>query len=183
MPLGQLIERFKMKDASDDLAIMEAVKTIVINEFKLFTGTKEDQQIFYRNRKRTLASHIIEILENSDKPLHYSKIHQELVLRGAKTKSEQSTHGCLFNKSEIFGLKGQGIFDLRSKGGLFGTIGDVAEQILTKRNAPVHIHILEHLICRELMVSKKSIRPILFSYRSENRFIRDKSGNVSLKKW
>ena len=183
IPYNDLLARFKANNITDDQAIIKAINLIVSNDYNQFVEIKPDGLNFYRTSRRTFTSHIIEILQNSYKPLHYSEIYQQLINRGVDIASDQSILTALGRESEIFGLKGFGIYDLRSKGGLFGSIGDVAEQLLITRNAPIHLKDLENLICKELVVSKDSIRELLFNYSNEDRFIRDRSGNVKLKKW
>jgi hypothetical protein len=106
-----------------------------------------------------------------------------LISNDNESTTEQSVHSILINRNKIFGLKGFGIFDLRSKGGLFGTICSVAEQLLREKNKPIPIQELENLICKELVVNKNSIQSGLFYYGKETFFEKDKNGNVSLKEW
>ncbi len=179
----ELIEKFFDGDPEDFQKIIESISLILSNEFTDGVGFSPEGIILYANKKRNLLSFVIEILQNSYKPLHYTEIFQQLIDLGVTVTSEQSIHSLLNTKNEIFGLKGSGIFDLRSKGGLFGTIGDVANQILILRKEPIYLHELENLICDELIISKDSIREILFNYNNENRFERYRNGYVKLKGW
>ncbi len=178
---NEILVRFTAGNITEDQIIVKVINIIMNNDYQQFVEIKPNGLNFYRTRKRNLTSYMIEILQNSDKPLHYSEIHRQLVSQGISVTSEQSSHSMLNRESEIFGLKGAGIFDIKSKGGLFGTIGDVAEQILKVRNAPIPLQTLENLICNELFVSKNSIQTVLFSYSNEVRFERDRNGDVKLK--
>ena len=90
-------------------------------------------------------------------------------------------HNVLIRES-IFGFKGQGIYDLRNKGGLFGSIGDVTEEILLKRGYGIYYTELKRILMSELEISEHSINNVLFLYDIKKRFI--KSGNqVLLSKW
>jgi len=177
-----LLRKFSKQQPVYTETIIEIVNFIVNKDFNEIVEVNEDGFVIFRNARRTFTSYITEILQNSYKPLHYSEIYQQMIDSGINIASEQSVHSVLLRESELFGLKGFGIYDLRSKGGLFGTIGDVAEQLLIKSNVPIKLQELENLICKELVVSKDSISVVLFSYNNENRFIRDRSGYVKLKK-
>lgn len=178
-----LVNKFKKTTLVDYSCISETIKTIVEGDFTAVIHTSEEGITLIKNAKKSITSYIVEVLDNSYKPLHYSEIFQQLINAGVKIASEQSVHQVLVRENNIFGLKGFGIYDLRRKGGFFGTIGDVAEQILIHRNAGIELQELENLICNELVVSKDSISVVLFNYNNENRFYRDRSGYVKLKKW
>lgn len=178
-----LVNKFKKSVSVNYKGISYVLKTMVEGDFTSVIYTSDEGIILLKNTKKSLTSHIIEVLENSYKPLHYSEIYQQLINSGLKITSEQSLHSSLNRENEIFGLKGAGIFDLLSKGGYFGSIGDVAEQMLIDTGNPIHIKDLENIICNELIVSKDSIRVVLFSYENEDRFIFGKDGYVKLRQW
>ena len=115
--------------------------------------------------------------------MHFVELYKEAVKRGYPIKSDMGVHSTLINHSDIFGLKGAGIFNLRKYGGYFGTIGNVAEKYLRERAMPVSLSDLERFINKELIISKYSIRMVLFKYKHEDRFILDKNNMVSLKEW
>jgi hypothetical protein len=176
-----LIIKFKKGNVTENEEIINVIKEIVKSDYNSYAEIMPVGIKFYRNTKRILASYITEILQHSLKPLHYSEIHQRLIDQGLEITSEQYTHSVLIRENEIFGLKGAGKYDLRSKGGFFGTIGDVAEQILVNRNEPIPMLELENLIFNELIVSRDSIYELLFHYNNENRFDKDKYGNIILR--
>jgi hypothetical protein len=180
---SDLVSRFKDSEETDVKSIVEVMNTIIIHDFSTYFEIKEDGINLLRSGYKPILSYIIEILEKSNKPLHYKAIHKILVKQGTNTSNEEFTHYILIRNKNIFGLKGLGIYDLRSKGGLFGTIGDVAEQILRVRKKPASITSLERLICKELKVKKKSIWPMLFSLDKKKRFIKLPGHFVGLKEW
>jgi hypothetical protein len=179
----ELIGKFKSGNATNIQEIVSAVNTIVVDDFTRFIEIKSDGLNFFQNKKKTLPTRIIDVLRNSSTPLHFSEIYRQLISNDNESTTEQSVHSILINRNKIFGLKGFGIFDLRSKGGLFGTICSVAEQLLREKNKPIPIQELENLICKELVVNKNSIQSGLFYYGKETFFEKDKNGNVSLKEW
>lgn len=89
----------------------------------------------------------------------------------------------LHKKSEIFGLKGAGIFDLRSKGGYFGSITDVAYQVLLERGKSIPLEELVNLLDNELLYSRESIYVVLTATKHDDRFERYKKHNIGLKEW
>lgn len=179
----EIINRFKASESIDFESVICAIKTIIVNDFSPFIQAASDGILLLSNSKRTLVSLVQEILHNSYKPLHFTEIYKMLIENGGDVTSEQSVHSLLNREKDLFGLKGSGIFDLKAKGGLFGSIGDVAEQILRNRKKPIPMQELENLICSELIVSKDSIGVILFNYANENRFIKYRNGNVTLAEW
>lgn len=162
--------------------IETVARKIIETEFEGKIGTTTDYITFYKNKEKGVLNNLIVILLQSDKPLHFKEIHAILSEKGF-TYTVQTVHGTLNREPEIFGLKGPGIFGLRSNGGYFGTIGDVAERILSDNKHSIYIEVLLDKVCSELIVSRKSAYSILFNYKNEKRFIRDKNGNVFLKKW
>lgn len=183
LPYSELIDKYKSADEINIDRMINAINTIALNDFGDFVEAKEKGLNFYRNKQKSHRSGIIEILADSDKPLHFTEIHKQYVSKFSRTPSVETISSTLANEKDIFGLKGFGIYDLCSKGGLFGKIGDVAEQILKAKNAAIHYQELEKMILKELLVKRESIPTVLFNYRNEKRFIRDAGGYVSLRSW
>lgn len=143
-----------------------------------------DDFVFIRRDTRPhIYELIIEILDYYKKPMHFLDIYQEGITRGYDFKTPTSVHSTLGRYNDIFGLKGPGIYGLLEWGGYFGTIGDVAAEILEKRSKPIPRRELENLLCRELYISKDSISVVLFGYELETRFIKTHNDSISLKKW
>lgn len=143
-----------------------------------------DDFVFIRRDSRPhIYELIVEILDYFKKPMHFSDIYQEGITRGYDFKTPTSVHSTLGRYNDIFGLKGPGIYGLLEWGGYFGTIGDVAAEILEKRSKPIPRRELEDLLCRELYISKDSISVVLFGYELETRFIKTRNDSISLKKW
>jgi hypothetical protein len=180
---SSLVTRFKEAGEIDDKSIVEVMKTIIIHDFGTHFEIKEDGINLLKSGHRPVLSYMIEILEKSNKPLHYKAIHEILVKQGANARNEKFTHHIIIRNKNIFGQKGPGIYDLRSKGGLFGTVGDVAEQILIARRKPARITSLESLICKELKVKKKPIWSILISFDKKKRFIKLPGRFIGLSEW
>jgi hypothetical protein len=179
----EIISSYQLNQSINFEGTIDVIKSIIEIDFNKFIKVQIDGLILKSNSRKTFTLHIMEILQNSYKPLHYSEIYQQMIDSGINISSEQSLHSLLNRENEIFGLKGAGIFDLLSKGGYFGSIGDVAEQMLIDTGNPIYIKDLENIICNELIVSKDSIRTVLFSYENENRFILSRDGYVKLRKW
>ena len=115
--------------------------------------------------------------------MHFVEMYKECIKRGYPIKSDMGVHSTLINHSDIFGLKGAGTFTLRKFGGYFGTIGNVAERYLLEKGQPVPLAEVEKFINKELIISKYSIRMVLFKYKHEERFKLDSKNLVSLKEW
>jgi hypothetical protein len=182
-PFSRLINPYIAGNSVISTDILESVRKILINEFSTAIEIEDKGIVLLANKRKTIPLLIAELLSNSHKPLHYTEIYNHLVENGAKISSEQSVHSVLIREKEIFGLKGAGIWGLRSDGGLFGSIGDVAEQLLNKLGHPIPLKELEILVCNELLVSQDSIKEVLFNYDNEDRFYKERNGNVKLKKW
>lgn len=175
-----LISNFKTSDTIDIRSIVDIINLILENDFNSNVEITPDGFCLPHKGRKNLKSLIFEVLKESDKPLHYTEIQQLLDNQGYK-HSELTIHNVLVRES-IFGLKGQGIYDLRSKGGLFGSIGDVTEKILLEKGRGIDYYHLVELLKKELIVSEDSIDTILFSYDLKKRFIKN-SGRVYLRKW
>jgi len=178
---GVLLNKFAIKHITKSDDMINIIKLIIINDFSDVFDVDNEGIVYKRKIEKNTSDYVIEILEKSNIPLHYTEIYQNLISSGVKVKSVSSLHAMLTRNNQIFGLKGPGMFDLRSKGGFFGTIGDVAYQYLLQQGGPIHFKDVESLICQELTVSKHSIGTVLFNYNNENRFIRDKNGYVHLR--
>ncbi len=139
-----------------------------------------DSIVIKRNKKKWKYQQIEDMLDEFKKPMHHTDLKKECLKRGIKIKSIIGNFQC---HTEIFGLKGAGIYGLRKWGGYFGTIGDVSEQILNERNEPINLKELENILCRELCISQKSVKEVLFYYKPEDRFVKLKNGSVGLRKW
>lgn len=148
-----------------------------------FVQIDNNQISILRNTRLKLFERIETLLKQNAKPLHYTKIYSLLTEQGIEITNALNVHSVLQRFPDIFGLKGQGIYGLKEWGGYFGSIGDVAEEYLKKRNEPLSMRDLEEFICRELIVSQESIREVLFHYAAENRFIKHRNGKVGLRKW
>lgn len=136
-----------------------------------------------KNSKQTLHSHIRDVLKQSGSPLHYTEIYKRLLRNEVNVKSDKSVLTVIFLKKQMFGLKGDGIYGLREWGGLFGNMAEVAEQILTLRNEPIHIRELENLVCKELIISKNSVKITIFKKSRKHKFAKDSQGYIRLTKW
>jgi hypothetical protein len=183
IPYSSLIEKFKGSAEPDYNSIVEVINTIIIHDFSTYFEIKEEGLSPLKSKYRPIITYIIEILEESKKPLHFKVIYEKLVKQGVDTKNDESVLYFLNSNKDIFGQKGRGVYDLRSKGGFFGTVCDVAEQILRVRKKPVSITSLERLIYKELNVFKQSVRPMLFSYDKKKRFIKLPGHFVGLSEW
>lgn len=166
----------------------ELVKIIqlVINHhiYKKIQIRIDSDYLLIRNKNKELLHEILyEILDEYKRPMHYSDIYVECLKRRKKPTTENSVHGTLTRRINIFGLKGPGIYGLIEWGGYFGTIGDVAEMILEERNEPIYRQELYNILSRELYISKASIITILFDYDLEKRFIKIRDDKISLRKW
>lgn len=179
-----LLKKFAKKDTLNyPNSIIDLINLIVNKDFGEVIDIDDNGLVIYKNAKKTFLYYIIDILQESYKPLHYTEIYHQMLKMGLNVSSAQSIHSLLNRENDIFGLKGAGVFDLRSKGGYFGSIGDVAEQLLKETGQPIHIKDLENFICNQLNVSKDSIRVVLFSYENEDRFIMSRDSFVKLKRW
>lgn len=135
------------------------------------------------NLHKTNYEYIIDILESRKRPMHFSEIYKCLLKAGVNVASALSVHSTIMVHPELFGLKGPGYCGLINWGGYFGTVGNVAEQVLSERNQSMDINEMEDLLMKELVISRKSIRIILFNYNNETRFIHLPGGKIALKKW
>ncbi len=177
-----LFKKFYRTKYSNEAKTIAVIETIITSELNGKIGIEPDGLIFYKNKGKSILHLIIEILRQNDKPLHFTHIHNIFIQRGIPCSIE-AVHYHLLNETQIFGLKGQGIFDLKSRGKYFGTIGDVAEQVLLNRKAPIPKHELVDIISEELLVARVSIMTTLFSYKHEKRFLRLSNGDIGLRKW
>jgi hypothetical protein len=139
--------------------------------------------VFKRNKKIKKYEYLVDILREFKKPMHFTQLYEECCKRNIKIASESSVHSAMQLHPTIFGLKGPGIYGLIEWGGYFGMIGDVAEKLLHERGSPIARNELEDILCRELYISKDSIKEILFHYDMKDRFIRLNNGTVALKEW
>lgn len=115
--------------------------------------------------------------------MHFTELYEECIKREINISSATSIHSIVIRYSDIFGLKGPGIYGLIEWGGYFGKIGDVAEKILKERNEPIPWKEIEEILYRELYISQDSIREVLFHYELENRFVKIKDDKIALKEW
>jgi hypothetical protein len=143
-----------------------------------------DNLLFFKTKKSSpILKHIIDTLRLYKKPMHYKDIFQNLIENNIEVGSISSVHMALINQQSYFGNKGPGYFGMREWGGYFGSIGDVTAEILTKRNCPIPRRELEEILCRELYISKDSIKEVLFHYEFEDRFVKFKNDTIALKSW
>lgn len=183
--ISGFIGKSKLINAPDKNSFCLLLKTIA----KYFTAEnnpiefEEDRIVFLQNTKKFGYHYLYEILNYYRKPMHFNELYHECIKRNFPVSSPLSIHGALQNHPDIFGLKGPGIYGLIEWGGYFGTIGDVAEQILRKRKVAVDRKTLEEILCRELYISQTSIREVLFHYSHENRFIKLKNDMIGLAEW
>ena len=136
-----------------------------------------------RNTKKHKYEYLAEILNIYKKPMHFSNLFKECLLRNIDVGSDANVHSTMMRFPNIFGLKGPGIWGLIEWGGYFGTIGDVTEKILRERNQPIERKELETILCRELYISQDSIINVLVRYEHEKRFVLLKNNMISLKEW
>lgn len=183
IPFYTILAKFSTKRVNSINAILEVTQSIIVNDLSAYATIQNAGILLLRNSKKSITQQVTEILRNSHKPLHYTEIFEHLLKDGIKVTSEQYIHSLLIREKTIFGLKGAGIYDLRSKKGYFGNIGDVAEQLLKERKNPMKLTEISDIICRELVVSRDSIKQVLFFYENEKRFERDINGQVRLKEW
>ena len=162
--------------------IAEICKKILLINFNIIPDSSSGNIIFERNTKKLTYEYLVEILEEFGKPMHYVELFKECIKRGYPVKSDMGVHSTLFNHSAVFGLKGAGIFNLRKNGGYFGTIGNVAEKYLRGKGCPIPLKELETFINNEMVISRYSIRMVLFKYKKEGRFILNNK-LVSLREW
>jgi hypothetical protein len=165
----------------------------VLKVFKLFEETYSDAAneiqltrnfiIIKRNTKKLKHEFIVDILNEYKKPMHFTELYEECLKRNIKVTSALAIHGLMQHYPEVFGLKGQGMYGLKEWGGRFGTIGDVAEQIIKEKNQPIDRRELINTLCRELYVSQDSVSTVLFFYEPEKRFIKWKNDKVGLHEW
>lgn len=185
--INELIQYFSRTDNIEEKEKI-VITNLIVALIKLLDYKSEicieGETIVIRKNSRKLHIDLFwEILDEYKKPMHFLDIYQECLARGHNIKSSTSVHSTLIRCNDIFGLKGPGIYGLLEWGGYFGTIGDVAAQILEERESPIPRHELEDILCRELYISKDSINVVLFGYDMENRFSRTKNDTVSLKEW
>jgi hypothetical protein len=176
-----IFQKFKKIVLTDYQSIKELITVIIKNEFNSFLEFVPEGLQWIQKNKPTIKSFIVDILKDSDSPLHYSEIYKEISTQGHIT-TENNVHSILVRETSTFGLKGSGIYELRSKGGLFGSIGDVTEKILTDYGCGIDFPSLKRLLLQELIVSEKSIDTVLFIYDKKKRFIRI-NDFVFLTKW
>ncbi|HUX59537.1 MAG TPA: hypothetical protein VMV77_21370 [Bacteroidales bacterium] len=145
----------------------------------------DEDYLVIKNKNKNLMMHeiIYQILYEYKRPMHYSDIYVECMKKRLKPTTESSVHGTLTRRTDIFGVKGPGMYGLREWGGFFGSIGDVAEQILEQRNEPILKQELDNILSRELYISKDSILTVLLDYDLEKRFVKIKDNKISLRKW
>ncbi|MBU1013938.1 MAG: hypothetical protein KKG99_13125 [Bacteroidetes bacterium] len=139
--------------------------------------------IFKKNTYYLIHEHIVKILNEFNKPMHYEDIYNECIKRGITATSPLSVHATLTRNTEVFGLKGQGKYGLLEWGGYFGKIGDVAERKIREYNKPIDRKELEEFLSRELYISQSSISVVLFNYELENRFVKLKNDKITLREW
>ena len=142
----------------------------------------EDSLTFIRTTKKKVYEYIVDLLNEQKQPMHFVEIYDEFKRRGIKATSPTAIQGAMMGQPEVFGLKGQGIYGLLEWGGYFGTIGDVAEQLLRERNGPIPWIELRDFLARELVISEDSINTVLFFYEGESRFVH-KGPKVHLAEW
>ncbi len=164
--------------------IVQAIRMYInlTNDVRNNITIDETELKYKRTTKKKVYEYLIDILEDYDRPLHFTEIYDECKLRGIKTKTATAVHSSMQLQPEIFGLKGQGIYGLKKWGGYFGNIGDVAEQCLRENKGPISWIKLKDFLSRELIISQDSVNTVLFFYENENRFIL-KGEKVYLKKW
>lgn len=144
----------------------------------------KDSFLFFKiNPQGCIYEKVIEVLKTKNKPMHYKEIYQCFIENNLKVASAPTLHQAIINHPEYFGLKGPGTYGLKEWGGYFGTIGDVTEQLLIERNAPISRDDLIEILCHELIISRESIMCVLFNYKKEGRFIRCNNNTIALKKW
>lgn len=158
----------------------KAHKPIIVNALRgyayLLSDNKNvvrvsgDELKFKRTTKKKIYEYLVNILEDFDRPLHFTEIYQECLKRDIKTKSETAVLSAILNRPKVFGLKGQGIYGLRKWGGYFGSIGDVAEKKLKENGGCLNWFELKDFLSRELIISEDSVNTVLFFYENEDRF-------------
>jgi hypothetical protein len=180
------------KESCSMISYQEAkVQLVEIIGFYINSSQKATRQLimdgdflFIKPASKIWSSyHIVNVLKESKKPLHFIEIYERLKENDIKIGSFSSVHSTLKNHPEYFGLKGHGKYGLREWGGYFGTVGDVTEQILRERKNPIPFLELKEILCRELSISKDSIITVLFHYKYEDRFVRFQNSSVGLKSW
>ena len=165
-------------------------KEQIAGVLKLFIENISDNQdevyinseniVFERTTKKLKYEYLVDILRDFNRPLHHSELEAECKRRGI---NDICAMGHLLNHPDIFGLKGPGTYGLIEWGGYFGTIGDVAEQLLKENNGPMDRKKLMDKICRELYVSQDSVPQVLFHYSPERRFVRLRNNKIGLREW
>jgi hypothetical protein len=144
---------------------------------------KDNYLIFNTKPVLNIYESAIEVLRASNKPMHFREIYARLIENNKFVSSVSSLHSLIMIHPEHFGLKGSGHYGLREWGGYFGSIGDVTEQILVDRNAPINREELFKILCSEHYISRDSIMNVLFHYKYEDRFMRYKNDTIALKRW
>lgn len=190
-PIRKKDEIFQLDELNEEFSLIlnvpmnEDVRNILLYFLKQwdFVQIDGDRINIPRNTKFRMYEYIEAILKKNAKPLHFTKIYNLLIEDGVTVSSPLNVHSVLQRFSDIFGLKGQGIYGLKEWGGHFGSIGDVAEEYLNKVKEPVSMRELEEFICKELIVSQESIREVLLHYEAENRFVKHRNGKIGLSKW
>lgn len=143
----------------------------------------EDAIIMRRNIKKLRYEYLVDILNTYKRPMHFSELFKECLVRNIEIGSDASVHSTMLHYPTIFGLKGPGIYGLIEWGGYFGSIGDVTEKLLRERNGPIEIRELKTILCGELYISQDSILNVLLRYENEKRFVLLKNNMISLKEW
>jgi hypothetical protein len=158
----------------DDLLMQfKTMRINTINQKELYVIRKEKETPAY--------IYALNILRDTQKPLHFSDIYQHAVAYGCKNTSAENIHQSMIKHKNIFGLKGYGMYGLLEWGGYFGTIGDVAEKILNDNKKSMLFNDLKKEILKNLIVTPRSIAVCLFQTKTEKRFIK-KDGWVELRK-
>jgi hypothetical protein len=190
--VDDLIKSFSTKDSQQNSKPIEESNEI-LRTFKLLAESSSydktsilftpEYVIFRRNTKKFLYEFLVEVLNETKRPLHFSELYKKCIKRGIKVASAVTVHSMLQRYPGIFGLKGPGIYGLLEWGGYFGTIGDVTEKLLKERNKPINRGELTEILSRELYISQDSINTVLFNYEPEKRFIKMRNNCIGLKEW
>lgn len=119
---------------------------------------------------RNIRDKIYVVLQDKQKPLHFSEIAQEISKSdfARKDVTTQAIHNELI-KDKRFVLIGRGIYALKEWGYSSGTVSDIIEEVLKDAGKPVHRNEIVKQVLRRRQVKETTI---LLNLQNRDRFVR-----------
>lgn len=134
------------------LTVIRSTRNLIVTDGDLI-GLRNDRQI----NPKTVADKIYYVLNEWNKPLHFSEIAQKVsLLNNGREVNKSTIHNELIASDEFI-LVGRGIYALKKWGYVEGTVAEVILDFLKRQEKPQSLQSILGHVGKERMIKKNTI--------------------------